>query len=221
MGLSEDAEFGRPRFPQSDDFGEFGKPRFSFGDRLLDAAGSRGPRPGAGRDHEPPSPRGMEDPFEDPFFGGRAGKRLGREGNLTADSDFLNEDPFKSRARRGFESSAADELMDDMRRDAESSASKFRSKLRTKRAQEDSAAEFGSGHDGHGEESTEARIERIRARAKARIAEAMEDDFPPPAAAMSKSYFGEDFDSAPAVSSGGSKSVRISKRSLKTTFDTD
>lgn len=201
------------RIGQSEDleFGEFGKPRFSFGDRLLEAAG------GGTKGRTAPLKVDLDNAFDDPIF--QRGKKIGRDGNWSADPNFMNEDPFKSRNRRVFDTTSADELMDDMKHEAESAASKFRSKLRMKRGQDDTDFGFGDD-DAAGENSTESRIEKIRARAKARIAEAMEDDFLPPTK-PAKSFYSDDFDSEPTATAGGGKTVRISKRSLKTTFDMD
>jgi hypothetical protein len=204
-----------------------GRPRFSLGDRLLDSVGvgpagspsqtnfGRGGSPSRTRANQDANLASdiQDDPFGDPFFQ-RSKKLLKRiEGPRSAEAD-VSEDPFKSRSFRRMDSS--DDILDDMKLDSDEQISKFRSKLRAKRAQDELES---AGADDFG--LSESRADRIRSRVKARLAE-LEDDFP----AMSiKSGRGNneslgsrsmnDMES----SSGASKSVRISKRSIRTTVE--
>lgn len=200
------------------------RPRLNFGERLLEAVGT--PRTAGISDNlgfgRGLSPAVQDDPFEDSFF-----QRRKLQPPRSADADFLTEDPFKSRRNNEalFRSALNDEdeglSFNDFKRDSESQVAGFRSRMQARRAraeEEANASEFDS--------AAESRVDRIRSRAKARLAE-LEGDLPnlslnTRSSSLSRDRRERDLDSSAFSSNvGATKTLRITKRTVKTSIDTD
>ncbi|CAG7727746.1 unnamed protein product [Allacma fusca] len=195
--------------PDLDDFRP-SRPRLNFGERLLEAAGRRpevrfGDDTNFGRAFTPD----LDDPFEEPFF-----QRKKLLPPRSADAAFGSEDPFKKR----FEALNFDDdedFMSNAKKDTESIVAGFRSRMRARRQRDEEAAE---------DSPFESRVDKIRSRAKARLAE-LEDGLPSLSLRDTSRSRGlrdlDDLESSLSSNVGASKSLRISKRSIKTTVDTD
>jgi hypothetical protein len=189
------------------------RPRLNFGERLLEAAGrSPGVRFGDdanfGRQFTPD----VDDPFDDSFFQQRKKLLPPR----SADAAFGSEDPFKRRLEALTNLDDEDDFLSNAKKDTASIVDGFRSRMRARRQRDEEASE---------DAPFESRVDQIRSRAKARLAD-IEDSLPSLSIrdnSRSRALRAfDDLDSSSLSSSvGASKSLRISKRTIKTTIDTE
>lgn len=224
-GLTPDLDEIRPRITSS-------RPRLDFGERLLDAVGgysssSRSALAESSSMTQRSAAVLQDDPFDDAFFNRR---KLAPP--RSAGADFGSEDPFRKRFDALALTSASsddDLLLNDFKKDSESVVSGFRSRMaaRRQRDEEANASEADSS-------AFESRVDKIRSRAKARLADlSVEDDYDIPklslrtsdsasrARALLRDLERDDLDSSLQSSVGTTKTVRITKRTIKTTIDAD
>lgn len=145
----------------------------------------------------------------------------------------VSEDPFKSRVSSKFEAARkqADDMMDDMKRDSESSVSRFRARVQARKEETASKREqiMSNNFGGFSEEDDDTaaiqlRINKIGERAKARLAQ-LGDDYPEiqigsslasrRAATNAMSSYGDEEDDSRLAS----RTVKITKRSVRATYD--
>lgn len=187
---------------------ESGRPRFNFGERLMDAAGTR-----LGTRATPKSAGVLDDPFEDEFF--RKPKRNIPKAAEAEDNSFKQRTAAKT---LNFD----DDDDDDYSRDAESVISRIRSKLRAKREKEE-----GQNSVFDTEDFGLSRPEQLRSKVKTR-AYNLDDDFGGMnldsksreqinrISNLSSKYLDDDDLSG---MTGGSRSVQIKRRTVRSTFD--
>jgi hypothetical protein len=157
----------------------------------------------------------------------------------SAEADLNREDPFKSRGSSKLQAARkqADDMMDEMKRDADSSTSRFRARAQARKEEQSQRREqqqlqsvSSSNFVFEDDDETAAirsRVNEIGLRAKARLAQ-LEETFPElqigsslaarRAAGNSSSFYdaGEDDQSS---SRSASKTVKITKRTVKTSYD--
>jgi hypothetical protein len=215
-------------------------PRLIVGDRLLDSVGVRESKLSASLNASSLSSSRLQN--EESQSSSLASRR--KVGFVqSAEADLNMEDPFRSKFNTKMVAARkqADSLMEDMKQESDASASRFRARARARKeeqlsssssrreqqqSQSISSSNYGFEDDGE-TAAILSRVNEIGLRAKARLAH-LEDTFPElqigsslatRRAQGSASNFYDAEDDDVGASRVASKSVKISKRTVKASYD--
>jgi len=216
-------------------------PRLIVGDRLLDAVGVKESKLSASLNTSSLASSRLQQNEESTQQSSSSSLASRRKVGFmqSAEANLNSEDPFKSRLSTKLQAARkqADSMMDEMQKDSDSTVSRFRARANARREEQSqrreqqqlqsiSSSSFGFDDDDAETAAIRSKVNEIGLRAKARLAQ-LEENFPElqigsslaarRAAGNSSSFYdAEDEDSGSKVAS---KTVKISKRTIKASYD--